>query len=111
MSGTKGDSVGKEFHDMTEKEKIWHLMSRVEALERITARPSEPKKRSLAQVIQWIYSDAEARGADIPFKEMAQGAISHVLGVVESLPTMKDMGVEYYSKSELIKKLKEEGEG
>lgn len=77
-----------------------------------TPRPSEPKK-GLAEKLRDVYAMAEARGHDIPFMKMEDCAITHVLGVVESMECFKFLNEQgiWVSKSSLIKKLKEEGGG
>lgn len=78
-----------------------------------TDRPSEPKKQSLAEKLYlhaWsgmdFQSEKNYRCVQL-YREMAQTAISHVLGVVESQrvwPGYKS----WIDRDELIKKLKEE---
>lgn len=70
-------------------------------------RPSEPKKSLACKLADnWINQKAD-------WHEQAKTAISHVLGVVESQTIIKtsDCSSWLISKEELIKKLKEEGEG
>lgn len=70
----------------------------------------EPKKLADVLCDAWVKWRRGGGGGSRDYDYQAKAAKEWFLGVVESLPTMKDMGVEYYSKSELIKKLKEEGE-
>lgn len=82
-----------------------------------TPRPSEPKKlwEKLYDAYYSTTSECHRKFLHLAKEDherVAQAAISHVLGVVESMTVFKtsDCSFPLISKGDLIKKLKEEGE-
>ena len=135
MNNSKGENVGKEWcrEHITERNN-WFVTQSGKKIEIQddwkfcpvcgTPRPSEPKKLWEKLYDAYYSTTPECHRkflhlAKEDHERVAQAAISHFLGVVESLPfhfydfedTDKIKRIHVISKSELMKKLKEEGEG